>query len=62
MLPPPVLYIKPHGKSSFLCTFKTQKKKEKKLETGEEKSKGGMKRKKKINNHTIPLSFFFFGF
>lgn len=47
MLPPPVLYIKPHGKSSFLCTFKTQKKKEKKLETGEEKSKGGMKRKKK---------------
>lgn len=54
MLQPPVLYIKLHGKSSTLGTFKTKKKKERKLESGSEKSKGGMKRKKKNGNHTIP--------
>lgn len=54
MLQPPVLYIKLHGKSSTLGTFKTKKKKERKVESGSEKSKGGMKREKKNGNHTIP--------
>ena len=53
MLQPPVLYIKLHGKSSTLGTFKTKKKKERKVESGSEKSKGGMKREKK----TVTIQF-----
>ena len=59
MLQPPVLYIKLHGKSSTLGTFKTKKKKERKLESGSEKSKGGIKRKKKTVTIQFHKVFFF---
>ena len=54
MLQPPVLYIKLHGKSSTLGTFKTKKRKKENWKVEAKRVKGEWRGKKKNGNHTIP--------